>query len=110
MAKNTFAEAAARDEFSVRQERAVIVGVILDGKPDKPLPIQNPHAAVSHYGPGASDDPLAELAELVRSAGGVVVGRAVQRRQRVDPATYIGKGKAEEIRQKVDAYDADVVI
>lgn len=47
---------------------------------------------------------LAELALLVRAAGGEVVGRALQRRSRPDPATYVGKGKTQELlaeRQRV---------
>ncbi len=52
---------------------------------------------------------LAELASLVRAAGGVVVGEVVQRRPHhiaddrpIDPATYIGKGKAAEVAQRVE--------
>ena len=41
---------------------------------------------------------LDELALLVDTAGADVVERVVQRRDRPDPATYVGKGKAEELR------------
>jgi GTP-binding protein HflX len=84
-------EAGARDKAGVAQEQAVLVGVLLDGRP-------------------LVDDPLAELAELARSAGCEAVARVVQRRRSYDAATCIGKGKVEEIRQKADAYGADVVI
>jgi len=43
------------------------------------------------------DDSLDELARLAETAGLVVVGRAVQRIERVHPATFIGKGKLAEI-------------
>ncbi len=56
------------------------------------------------------DDPVAELAELAASAGALVVGRVIQRRDTYHPATCVGKGKLEEIRQRADAYNADVVI
>ena len=62
MAKGTFAEQAARDEFSVRRERALLVGVLESGTE-------------------LIDDPLAELAELARSAGAEVVDRTVQKRR-----------------------------
>ena len=42
---------------------------------------------------------LDELALLVDTAGADVVARVVQRRDRPDPATFIGKGKAEELRE-----------
>jgi GTP-binding protein HflX len=44
-----------------------------------------------------SDRSLEELATLVRTAGAEVVGRAIQRRGRADPATYVGKGKVSEL-------------
>jgi GTP-binding protein HflX len=40
---------------------------------------------------------LDELAQLARTAGAVVVGRTSQKIERINPATYIGKGKLEEI-------------
>ena len=40
---------------------------------------------------------LDELATLVRTAGGAVVGHATQRRARPDPGTYLGKGKVDEL-------------
>jgi GTP-binding protein HflX len=43
------------------------------------------------------DDSLDELARLADTAGLVVVGRAVQRIERIHPATFIGKGKLAEI-------------
>ena len=43
---------------------------------------------------------LDELARLADTAGAEVLGRVVQRRERIDPAYYIGRGKAEEISAK----------
>lgn len=53
---------------------------------------------------------LDELALLVDTAGADEVGRVVQRRDAPDPATYIGRGKAEELRQLSEAVDADTVV
>ena len=53
---------------------------------------------------------LHELRELAKSAGARIVGEVVQRRQRPDPATYIGKGKVEELRELVLEEGVDVVI
>jgi GTP-binding protein HflX len=53
---------------------------------------------------------LDELRELAVSAGARIVGEMVQRRTRPDPATYIGKGKTEELREAVLTEGADVVI
>ncbi|MBO8142663.1 MAG: GTPase HflX [Firmicutes bacterium] len=56
------------------------------------------------------DEDLDELAELVQSAGGSVAGRVVQRRARPVAATYIGKGKAAEVRDLVWETGADLVV
>ena len=53
---------------------------------------------------------LAELARLAETAGSVVVDGLVQRRDRPDPATYIGSGKAKELRDVVVETGADTVI
>jgi GTP-binding protein HflX len=57
-----------------------------------------------------AEESLAELAQLARTAGLVVVGRAVQRLERLHPATFIGPGKVEEVVQQVEETAADVVI
>ena len=44
---------------------------------------------------------LDELEELVKTAGAVVVGRLVQKKDSIDKATYIGSGKTEELRDLV---------
>src|SRR5213078_1864878 len=53
---------------------------------------------------------LDELRELATSAGARVIDEVIQRRDRPDPATYIGKGKVEEIREQVVLEGVDVVI
>ncbi|HXQ18060.1 MAG TPA: GTPase HflX [Acidimicrobiales bacterium] len=53
---------------------------------------------------------LDELAELVDTAGADVVARVVQRRDRPDPATFIGRGKARELAELSATVDADTVV
>jgi GTP-binding protein HflX len=55
-------------------------------------------------------DPLDELRELAGAAGADVIGEVTQHRDRPDPALFIGKGKAEEIRDQVVEHEADLVI
>jgi GTP-binding protein HflX len=57
-----------------------------------------------------AEDSLTELALLTETAGAAPVDAVLQRRDRPDPATYIGKGKAEELRDRANAEDIDVVI
>jgi GTP-binding protein HflX len=82
-----------RNELTVRLERAVLVGVAL---PKRPFLDEQ--------------DPLGELRGLASTAGAIVVGGLVQRRDAVHPGTYIGKGKLDELKAAVQASDADVVI
>jgi GTP-binding protein HflX len=53
---------------------------------------------------------IAELALLADTAGAEPVESVLQRRRTPDPATYVGKGKAEELRELSRALDVDVVI
>jgi GTPase len=46
-----------------------------------------------------ADDSLEELARLVETAGGTVMGRTVQKRDHPDPATFFGRGKAAELAE-----------
>ena len=57
-----------------------------------------------------TDASLDELELLVDTAGADVVGRVVQRRTRPEPATYIGKGKVEELKALAEAVDCDTVV
>ncbi len=56
------------------------------------------------------EDSLAELAQLAQTAGVVVAGQTIQRLDSPNPATYIGKGKVEEIELEKRELDFDVVI
>ena len=75
-------------------ERAFLVGIEVHGR----------HALLS------MDDSLAELALLADTAGLKVVGETYQRIDRPDSNTYIGSGKAEEVRDFAEEVLADVVI
>jgi len=57
--------------------------------------------------PGEAD--LAELRELLRTAGVAVAGELMQRRDRPDPDRYFGKGKLEELKAAVKGADANLV-
>jgi GTP-binding protein HflX len=57
-----------------------------------------------------AENSLAELARLAETAGSLVLDGLIQRRDRPDPATYIGSGKAKELRDVVNAVAADTVI
>ncbi len=79
-----------RKTLRVRKERAILVAAIirLSGGPDD----------------------LAELTALAESAGAVVVDRFQQKIRKINPATYIGKGKANELADRVKRFKADVVV
>ena len=51
-----------------------------------------------------------ELEELAKSAGAVVKGRVIQRKERPDPATLMGTGRLEEVAEFVRANEIDLVI
>lgn len=53
---------------------------------------------------------LDELARLVDTAGGIVVGRTFQTRDKPDGATYIGRGKAEEMVSTVQDKGIDLIV
>jgi GTP-binding protein HflX len=55
-------------------------------------------------------DDLAELRELLRTAGAVVVGQAIQHREQPHPNTYLGPGKVEEVKAAAKAADANVIV
>ncbi len=67
-------------------------------------------SADEHTVPFNSEESLAELRELTTSAGGVVVGELLQRRDRPDPATLTGRGKVEEVAAAAKSLDSDVII
>ncbi|MCR2828201.1 GTPase HflX, partial [Microbacterium sp. zg.Y909] len=68
---------------------------------------------VGVYPQGSQEDAensLRELAALAETAGAVVLDGVLQRRPHPDPATYVGRGKAQELRDIVASVGADTVI
>jgi GTPase len=55
------------------------------------------------------DDPLAELKELLRTAGVATAGEAVQQREAPDPDRYFGRGRLAELKAEIAACDANLV-
>ncbi|MBK9294146.1 MAG: GTPase HflX [Oligoflexia bacterium] len=75
-----------------KKDKAIIVGIALKSNT---LNFQNN---------------LDELAQLCESAGGIVVGVTHQKLEKINPATYIGTGKVEELRQLKDQTGANLII
>src|SRR5471032_561175 len=76
----------------LRLERVVLIGVWTEGSA------------------ADAENSLSELAALAETAGSEVLDGLIQRRDRPDPATYIGSGKARDLRDIVVAHGADTVI
>ena len=76
----------------LRLENVVLVGVYAQGDQED------------------AENSLRELAALAETAGAVVLDGVLQRRPHPDPATYLGRGKTEELRDLVAALGADTVI
>jgi GTPase len=84
---------ATEVDLERRQQRALLIG--------------------TGYGTTSTEEAEASLDELVlltETAGADPVERVLQRRAVPDPATYIGKGKAEELRRLGTALDVDVIV
>ncbi len=73
-------------------ERVVLVGVWTEGSAEM------------------AENSLAELKALAETAGSEVLEGLIQRRDKPDPATYIGSGKVSELRQLVVSTGADTVV
>ena len=58
----------------------------------------------------ADDESLNELAALLDTAGGVCLGTVLQNKSAPDPRTFIGEGKAAEVKELVHSLGADIVI
>jgi GTPase len=80
------------DQLKYEELPAILVSAV--------LPIDEPFG----------DDPLDELEALAETAGMVVVGKTYQKLERVNPRTYIGKGKVTEIADMVQETGAKVVV
>ena len=76
----------------LRLERVVLVGVWTEGTVTD------------------AENSMAELALLAETAGSEVLEAIYQRRQKPDPATYVGRGKVDGLREIVQATGADTVI
>lgn len=57
-----------------------------------------------------AEDSLVELAELVKTAGALVVGTLIQKRERIHPGTYVGTGKVEEIAELIRSTGATGIV
>lgn len=76
-----------------RRERAVLTAVDLSGKNQVPI-----------------EESLDELALLADTAGADILDRLVQKRSRLDAATFVGRGFVDRIGRRVRALNADLVI
>ena len=81
------------ERVSVAHEKAVLVGVILPGMTKALM-----------------EEHLDELTLLAQTAGAEVVGRYIQRRDRINPTYLIGKGKAQQIVQQSQELDVQLII
>jgi GTP-binding protein HflX len=78
------------ETLGVRKERAILVGAVMPAQRDY--------------------DDLKELTALAETAGAIVVDRFQQKLHKINPPLYIGKGKAEELVERVRRFKADMVI
>ena len=77
------------------QERAVLVGL---------------NAACFTSAQTATDETLEELEALLETAGGFCTGKVLQNRHAPDPHSFIGEGKAQEVRMLVEATESTMVV
>lgn len=78
-------------EIEKTKERVLLVGVCM-GTEDE------------------TEESLDELAELVKTAGALNVGRVAQKREQIHPGTYVGRGKLEEIKDLLWETEADGIV
>lgn len=57
-----------------------------------------------------AEDSVAELAELVKTAGATVVGTLIQKRELIHPGTYVGTGKVQEIAEMIENLGATGIV
>lgn len=57
-----------------------------------------------------AEDSVAELAELVETAGAVVVGTLIQKRENIHPGTYVGTGKVFELEELIEETGATGIV
>ena len=83
------------NETKQAKNRAVLVGL-------------NAHCLSAEE--NADDTSMEEVADLLETAGGVCVGTVFQNKDAPDPRTFIGEGKAAEVKELVGAMGADMVV
>jgi GTP-binding protein HflX len=76
--------------------------------------VSNPRArqralAIGIVDGSEGEEPLAELKELLRTAGVATAGEATQQRPQPDPDRYFGRGRLDELKQQIVACDANLV-
>lgn len=57
-----------------------------------------------------AEDSVAELSELVKTAGATVVGTLIQKRELIHPGTYVGTGKVQEIAEMIENLGATGIV
>lgn len=93
-------------EIKEETERVILVGVSSgahDGRGESLTDVYS--GMLSNTGQS-----LDELGDLVKTAGAFAAGRVIQRREMVHPATYVGKGKIEEIKELLWELDATGIV
>jgi GTPase len=98
-------------ELTAPVERAFLVGVQLK----RPSGRNDGTGLTAGGNTGSSrgqvmNEHLDELAELVDTAGGLVVGQLTQQIDRPNPATYLGKGKIDELTQRIAETEASLIV
>ena len=81
--------------FEIIQERAVLVGL---------------NADCFRQDQTATDETIEELEALLETAGGVCTGKILQNRHAPDPHSFIGEGKALEVKMLVEATESTMVV
>ena len=83
------------ETFEVKQERAVLVGL---------------NADCFRADQTATDETIEELEALLETAGGFCTGKILQNRHTPDSHSFIGEGKAQEVRMLVEATESTMVV
>lgn len=91
---------------NTRPERVFLVGVELKSRAGQAANLSNRQDAA----PANVRDSLDELGELTTTAGGEVIGDGIQKMESLSPATFIGKGKAEQFADFCRRRNVDTVI
>jgi GTP-binding protein HflX len=81
-----------RTDLAVQAERVLLITVMLPDSTADPM------------------DPVGELRSLARTAGASIVDEMLVKRQEINPALYVGSGKAQEIAQRCELNNVDTII